>query len=249
MKIVTFIVNMEKDSAKKEQIQCDLIKYTDLDIHFIKAIEGGKLSADEISRLVDLNNFKKRYANLATLPALGCSLSHISVYDIIEKSDINIALVLEDDASLSNNFTQYLTPIINWLNIQTQPIVILLSPDFSYNKYSHSPFSTHNHKVVKVHHGQMTSGYLINQSAAIILNKKLRPVRYLADDWDIMKIWGLNILGVVPNITNCPIELGEIGLSQSPANIIPENWISKLRNKLLFRMRYFKGIRYSRRSW
>lgn len=246
--IQTYIVNLEKDVKKRERMTEILSKIPFLDVVFSKAVEGRKLSSDELDHLADMAELKKRYGHKATLPALGCSLSHLGIYKAICKSSDPV-LILEDDATPAENFTAKIKPIYDWLSKQTNPIVILLSPCFSYNKYKRCSFSSDTSKIVNVLHGQMTSGYMINPAAARLLAVKLQPVRYLADDWDYMKRWGLKIMGVVPNLTDCPTELGEIGLSQQIANLKKQSLISKLYDHLSFQLRAILGMKYSKRSW
>lgn len=248
MMIKTYVVNLEKDVIKRERMTEILSKLPHLDVVFFKAVEGRKLNPTELEHLADMAEFKKRYGHQATLPALGCSLSHLEIYKIIRKPSDPV-LVLEDDATPAENFTTKLKPVYEWLSKQSEPIVILLSPCFSYNKYKRCSFSSETSKIVNVLHGQMTSGYLINPAAADLLAVKLQPVRYLADDWDYMKRWGLKIMGVVPNLTDCPKELGEIGLSQVSPNAPDKTHLYKLKSILSFRIRHLLGMRYSNRAW
>lgn len=246
--IQTYVVNLEKDVKKRERMTEHLLKIPFLDVVFSKAVEGRKLSPDELDHLADMAEFKKRYGHKATLPALGCSLSHLEIYKNTCKSSDPV-LILEDDATLAENFTAKIKPIYEWLSKQSEPTVILLSPCFSYNKYKRCLFSSNTSKIVNVLHGQMTSGYMINPAAARLLAVKLQPVRYLADDWDYMKRWGLKMMGVVPNLTDCPTELGEIGLSQVGPDAPMESRFYKLKSILSFRIRHLLGMRYSNRAW
>jgi|MucameStandDraft_1065616.scaffolds.fasta_scaffold05698_6 GR25 family glycosyltransferase involved in LPS biosynthesis len=246
--IPTFVVNMVKDIEKRNKIAEILDEFPMLDYKFVKAVEGKKLSTGELEVLVDMCAFKNRYGHQATLPAIGCSLSHIMIYNEAKKAQ-KPWLILEDDASLATDFYTQLKPIYNWLLQIDAPTVILLSPCFSYNMYRPKRFISGKSSVVDVVHGQMTSGYLLNPQAACLLSENLTPVRYLADDWDEMTEWGLNVLGVVPNLTDCPIELGEIGLSQQVENEKSDTLFNTILSKLWFRIRVIFGLRYSNRSW
>lgn len=246
--IPTFVVNMVKDIKKRNRIAEILDEFPMLDYNFVKAVEGKKLSTGDLEVLVDMCAFKNRYGHQATLPAIGCSLSHIMIYKEVRKAE-KPWLIIEDDASLATDFYTQLKPIYSWLLQIDTPTVILLSPCFSYNKYMPKRFISGKSSVVDVVHGQMTSGYLLNPQAASLLSDKLTPVRYLADDWDEMKKWGLNVLGVIPNLTDCPTELGEIGLSQQVEIKKSDTLFNTILSKLWFRIRVIFGLRYSNRSW
>ncbi len=79
--IPTFVVNMVKDIEKRNKIAEILDEFPMLDYKFVKAVEGKKLSTGELEVLVDMCAFKNRYGHQATLPAIGCSLSHIMIYN------------------------------------------------------------------------------------------------------------------------------------------------------------------------
>ncbi len=246
--IPTYVVNMVKDIEKRDGIAKMLNGFPILDYNFIKAVEGKKLSAEELETLVDMHAFKNRYGHQATLPAIGCSLSHIMIYNEARTAE-KPWLILEDDAGLATDFYTRLKPIYDWFSQIDSPAVVLLSPCFSYNIYKPKRFISGISKVVDVVHGQMTSGYLVNPQAASLLSERLTPVRYLADDWDEMKKWGLYVLGVVPNLTDCPVELGEIGRSQQVEKEESDTVVNTILSKLWFRIRVIFGMRYSNRSW
>lgn len=250
--ITTFIINMLKDVQKREKMKRQLQKQNDLEICFIEAIEGKKLSNEQISKLADYPKFKDRYGDFATLPALGCSLSHLSVYKKIIDSQIKSALILEDDAILSANLAKQLEYWINFIQKSDKPIVILLTPDFRYKK-GNLIDSQSQKKLYQLDCGFMTSGYLINNQGCVLLYKKLRPVSYFADEWSEFCKMGINLYGIVPHIISYSGELGEIGLSQHSqkrsfwqiiryklANI--KGFISRI-------MSYAKGYRRSKRLW
>ena len=101
----------------------------------------------------------------------------------------------------------------------------------------------------------MTSGYIINHSAAILLKEKLQPIQFLADQWDEFAQLGINLLGIVPHLISYPNELGEIGLSQH--NNYKKNIWQKIRHYLagikgkiyVFLFIYMKGFRISTKNW
>ncbi|KII68655.1 hypothetical protein RF11_01686 [Thelohanellus kitauei] len=162
-----------------------------LDYEFIDAIDGTKLSNEEI-----LHNTKPvSYA--VTCGEIGCSLSHIKVYKKIEAENIPIALILEDDALLSHATVSALREIEE-LNLK-KPTVILLTED---PKYIGNPlYNTHlkNHKIYKVLEGACSHGYILNNSAARKMADFLYPVWMVADKWQLLNEYSIcNVEAVVP---------------------------------------------------
>lgn len=97
----TYIINLDKDKIRLKNTINQLETYNILDYHRIQAIYGKEL---------DLKNFPKRL----TKEQIGCFLSHINTLYKIIIDDIDIALVLEDDVTLSEWFPK-LDEIINTL--------------------------------------------------------------------------------------------------------------------------------------
>ena len=251
--IKTYILNMEKDVQKRATIESQLNKQKNLDINFFKAIEGNKLTKKELFTQVDMQSMKKRYNNFATLPAIGCALSHWCIYEKIVSQKDKYALILEDDALLSKDIQSKINIFENYL-LSSTPTVILFTPEFVYSKHN-KLFTYNNYSVYKLNNGVMTSGYIINHSAAILLKEKLYPIQFLADQWDEFAQLGINLLGIVPHLISYPNELGEIGLSQH--NNYKKNIWQKIRHYLagikgkiyVFLFIYMKGFRISTKNW
>ena len=109
--IKTYVLNMEKDVQKRATIESQLEQQKDLDVTIFKAIEGRKLTEQELNEWVDMSAMQKRYNNFATLPAIGCALSHWNIYKMIATYQEPYALILEDDALLSANLANQIKQI------------------------------------------------------------------------------------------------------------------------------------------
>lgn len=245
----TYVVNMTKDIQKRTEIERQLKLHPELDYQVWEAVEGRKLSEEEQTRLI-LPEFKIRYGRHASLPAAGCSLSHIGIYKDIISSRTQYALILEDDAILSGDLK--LDSISELLDTDT-PIAILLTSDFWYHKKNKVKTIDGLHEVFEVVEGYMTSGYLINRAAAELLLRYIFPVQYTADSWSIFMTFGLKLLGVVPHLISFPDGVGEIGISQLKQD---EPYYMKIRHKLgrlkaaiHQTINYMMGVRKSSKLW
>lgn len=249
----TYVINMEKDVQKRALIESQLAKQKELEVIFFKAIEGRKLTKEELESQVDMKNFRERYGDFATLPAIGCALSHWNIYKLIAEGEDEYALVLEDDALLSENMVQKIRLLENWLLTDT-PVVILLTPEFVYG-INNKVALLEGFTLYRLMGGTMASGYVINKKAACLLKEKLFPVSFLADVWEEFIRMGLYLYGVVPHIVSYPEGLGEIGRSQqdkSKKGVFKKVrfYLGYLKGRLyLIFCVYLKGLRISRKKW
>lgn len=247
MREKTYVVNMVKDVGKKTAMEAQLASHPELDWQFWIAVEGRKLTPEQQSEMI-LPAFKERYGKSATLPAAGCSLSHINIYRDMVANDISHALILEDDARLQSDL--HLDKIKNLLETD-RPVAVLLTSDFWYTNTPIAKIDS-KHSIFPVYEGYMTSGYMINKAAAQLLIKHIYPVQYTADAWDIFISFGLNLYGITPHIISFPDGIGELGAA---GNNPTTTW-QKLRSKLImlileimFIKKYIHGCRKSRKKW
>lgn len=244
----TYVVNMTKDTEKRAQIESQLANHPELEYRIWKAVEGRKLTAQEQREMIH-PEFYERYGRTATLPAAGCSLSHIGIYRDMIDNNTQYALVLEDDAILSSDLK--IDSIIRLLETE-EPVAILLTPDFWYHRNAEKVIVDSSHNMFRLNDGYMTSGYAINRAAAQQIVTRIYPVRFMADAWSVFIGFGVKLYGVVPHVISYPDGLGEIGASQHVHKTVYE----KLRSCLVFiyirclwALSYIKGYRRSLKKW
>ena len=244
----TYVVNMEKDTHKRELIVQQLNQHPELDWKIWKAVEGRKLSEEDQKEMI-LPQFYSRYGRNATLPAVGCSLSHIGIYKDMVESKTVFALILEDDAILSNDLK--LSKVKELLS-SPEPRAILLTSDFWYRKENLVLCVDKKHQIYKLNDGYMTSGYAINLAAAQLLIPQIYPVQYTADAWSSFIGFGLKLYGIVPHVISYPDGIGEIGQSQKVQKTAYEQFrafVVFFYIRLLRINQYLKGNRRSIKKW
>lgn len=248
MREKTYVVNMLKDVGKKAAMESQLAYHPELDWQFWVAVEGRKLTPEQQAEMI-LPAFKERYGKNATLPAAGCSLSHISIYRDMVANNINHALILEDDARLQPDL--HLDKIKGLLETDS-PVAVLLTSDFWYTNTTITKIDN-KHSIFPVYDGYMTSGYMINKAAARLLAEHIYPVQYTADAWKIFISFGLHLFGVVPHMISYPEGLGEIGRSQrnndEPIILKIRHFCGRQKAKLYSSLLYLRGYRHSARMW
>lgn len=244
----TYVVNMEKDTQKRVLIESQLAKHPELDYQIWRAVEGKKLSQEEQKQMV-LPEFYERYGRNATLPAVGCTLSHIGIYRDMISNKRQYALVLEDDAILSSDLKiDYICEMLE----TEDPVVILLTPEFWYHRKAEKVEVDSKYSIYRLKDGYMTSGYAINIAAAKLLLPKIFPVQFTADAWSTFIRFGIKLYGIVPHLISYPDGYGEIGMSQHGDKTTYEKMrllVVYIYIRYLWAIRYLKGYRKSQKKW
>ncbi len=102
-----FVISLE-ESRRRRDAFFNSAKKNSLEAEWIKGIHGEKV---DLQRLKEQGTLTEAFT-LKMPGSLGCLLSHLSVWELIEKDpSVNCALIFEDDAVLCRNFSKRLTSI------------------------------------------------------------------------------------------------------------------------------------------
>lgn len=189
-----FIINLKRSVERSITIENECKKY-DLDYEFIDAVDGFTLSPSEIKT-------HTREINFAIRPGeIGCALSHINTYRRIVELNIDKALILEDDAQLTDDLKSILTFLESEIT-NVSPSVTLLTKTSQYLKKEKSRIDD-THSIHNVIDAALAHGYIINAVAAKRALEALYPVWMVADKWTLFKEYGLfHINAVIPPVIN-----------------------------------------------
>jgi len=111
--IPIFIVNLKKDSEKKEHMK-KLCKHYVLDCQFTDAVDGKKLDQNELSEVYDSKRAQKEYGRKLSPGEIGCTLSHKEIYRKMVNEQIAQALIFEDDITFDDRIHDALSSISNF---------------------------------------------------------------------------------------------------------------------------------------
>jgi glycosyl transferase family 25 len=183
-----------KDNAERRTHIIEECAKHSLNVEIIDAVIGKELSEAELREAVF------DYGNSGfTKGEIGCALSHLKIYRKIVEEGIDIALVLEDDATLSDNINAALIDIEAFNNDARKPALFLLTKVEKY--ISSLPKRLERINLYRFHKGWLATGYAINRKGAEILLKCLYPIKVVADHWLYIKFYtALTIYCVVPHI-------------------------------------------------
>ena len=112
-----FVINWERCKEKAEKMKTRL---SGVDFSFIKAVDGKQLNEEKLKEMdIKLcNEWKDPYSgrNL-TWGEVGCMMSHYNIYKKCVEENIDVAIILEDDVTIPDNFTDKVNKLITDLNI------------------------------------------------------------------------------------------------------------------------------------
>ncbi|RAX14150.1 glycosyltransferase family 25 protein [Photorhabdus bodei] len=227
-----FIVNLKKDIERKKSIQHQSEKL-ELDVEFIEAVNGRELSQDEIKLFCP--DFHK---SSMTLGELGCSLSHLKIYEKMVKENIQLALIMEDDAEIGRDIREILDFLITIDNKNLhKPNIFLLSKVNEYIDTFKKPLIKDYH-LVSVIDAALTHGYVVNKSAAKRLLDFLRPVWLVADEWKLLRENNvIKLKAVVPSVINFTEHSRNSSIGNEGHSTVNELDIQKRKRKFLTALR------------
>ena len=192
-----YVINLKREVERRKNIINQLKKQNLLDFEIIDAIDGEEINKSDLDLLISKNNkFINPINTNMNGPEICCSLSHIKVYKKFIETNMDYALIFEDDAVFLSDFSQKLQEfIIRNFNYEKQ--IILLGELWQFYK---KPLDIENeYEIVDVRNAVFTHAYLINRKAAKSLISFNYPVKTMPDNFLLFNIYcGIKITGLNP---------------------------------------------------
>ena len=194
-----FVVNLAGETARWARIAANLDESGLSWFQRFEAVDGRMLAEDVMRESVDRNFFTRWYGRPPSAGEVGCTLSHLGVYERVLEMQAQFALVLEDDALVMPEVASVLEEKVlhQWMASDC-PRVLLLSEADRFLRRDGLKVGT-RHCAHRVRNAWLAHGYLINRAAASLLLVRQRPIRFLVDDWlDLDMVLGLQVYCVQP---------------------------------------------------
>lgn len=102
-----FVILLERDAKRRDNVHAAL-GHIGLDFEIFPAVDGLKLTAAEVGRLVRRGRLAADCARHMTRGQVACALSHIAVLEQVAPRGCRSALVLEDDFDPAPGFSSRL---------------------------------------------------------------------------------------------------------------------------------------------
>lgn len=208
------VVNLKRRPDRLAKIKSQLDK-NKISFNVFNAIDGKTLNLTNDEKLLFKipNNFKGLRFDIShenNSGAIGCSISHIKIWEELVKSSKNIFVVLEDDITLELNFKIKLAKIMNDLKkIKLWDIVYIgINDSCFFGKYNDVKIGDNLYKFSKDirYHGSGTYGYIISKSGASKLLSFLKfgmpqPIDHFMMDYSQK----MNVFRAVPLLVSAQI--------------------------------------------
>ena len=192
-----YVVNLKSDEERKKNIIYEIKKQNIKNYEIIDAVAGNKLNKNELNTLTFKNKNNINPWNSKMSPSqIGCALSHIKIYKKFINTESKYAFVLEDDAIFLKDFENKIKNLII-KNFKYKKQIMLLSELKEF--YPKAIDTKDNYEIVNVSNAFFTHGYIINKEAAKAIISFNFPVKTVADNFVLFKIYcGVKITGLNP---------------------------------------------------
>ncbi len=141
-----FLINLKRDKERKK-FCINQFKKFDVKYDIFDAYDGSTLSRDNFNKYSSKLTFKTEKRDLA-YDEIGCSLSHLKIYEKIVRERISESLILEDDIIIHKQLFNIIKKIpknvefINFKSDAKQKKIRLLDTNFYLTKFEQIPNRT-----------------------------------------------------------------------------------------------------------
>lgn len=199
---LTYIINLETSTVRKECMQGLLLPYHFLNLQFISAVDGRKLSEYELRAAFDYKKCLQHYGRMLNAGEIGCTLSHRKCYSQFLSSSHAYAMVLEDDIHPMHDLSELQEIDLEKILNVNDPVVLLLSGDYWYWRKTKP--------ITSVYDAVGAYAYFINRAAADRILSIDKPYN-VADDWALYKSLGIRLKAVNPYLVDANVNMGILG--------------------------------------
>jgi len=184
-----YIISLERHEHRREKLYADLrtAGFDTSKIQLVKAVDGNTL---DINQLITKNIISDTFIDpngLLTKAIYGCAISHQLIYnDLLNSPNIETALILEDDASLTHTGLRTLLPnsdayqkFVEEKNQFDWDVIMVggaskIMPYYGIESHVMKP-------MVRYPEGYAAHSYIINRSGAEKLMRGNTPIQFAAD--------------------------------------------------------------------
>ncbi|WP_227006570.1 glycosyltransferase family 25 protein [Shewanella donghaensis] len=108
MQCKIFVINLDESVERLENIK---LQFAALGLEFerVSAVKGKELSDGKRKQVFDLKSNLSKYYKKLNDGEIGCYLSHILCWEKIQQQQLDYALIIEDDAVISESIIDFMT--------------------------------------------------------------------------------------------------------------------------------------------
>lgn len=179
------VINLEKDTERRKKIESQL-SYNRLNYKIIKGVDGSNTKVENVTEMCKL---------ICTDSMIGIMASHIKCWQYVADNDLEYAVILEDDAVLSENFEENVNILIKSLNTEPWDVLLLgcflcVYDDNDFfsklimkinNPFKSAEDEKYNDLLYKPNSWAGAHAYVVSKKGAKSLLEKLPKVSYHVD--------------------------------------------------------------------
>lgn len=185
--IGVYVINLESSKERYEYIK-DNIESLGFPQLRIEAVDGRKMLKSEIYSKVDIEKYKSFSKSLPNVGTIGCYLSHVNVWEEFLKSDLEFAIIFEDDISFDPYKVR--SVIDDLLEVSYLWDVVTLEPKHRGFPLTIKKLKNDQRLVVYLTEITHSGAYIINRKAAANLLRKALPIcipldHYFTRGWEL----------------------------------------------------------------
>jgi glycosyl transferase family 25 len=185
-----YLINLDRSKERYESIK-PYVDQLNLPTERIEAVDGSKLSEDEIKEKVDLEACRIFLGYTPKRGTIGCSLSHIKLWQTFLKSNYKYALVFEDDVSFEPKKLKVVIEDV----LKNSTLWDIVNFEINCDGRMPVPIKTlvNNHQLcLYLSRSTHTGCYMINRKAAKHLLEKALPIKMPVDHY-FTRSWELGV--------------------------------------------------------
>lgn len=169
----TFLINLDKNLERLAKCDAQLVNLG-VEYERFPGILGKDLPSEEKKRCVNRFLWWCHAGRKVMDGEIGCALSHLKIYDRIQREMLPFVCILEDDVIVDRRFPEQLERVGMWID-PSLPQVVLLS--------NHNGISGDDGDFIEVARASYTEAYVITLVAAQQIGRANFPLRVAADSW------------------------------------------------------------------
>ncbi|MBK8742080.1 MAG: glycosyltransferase family 25 protein [Betaproteobacteria bacterium] len=178
-----YVINLPDATMRRLRMEEHLEALCVAGVNFVSGVNGAALDSRELADLYDDKSARATLGRSMSRGEIGCALSHCKAYNLLLESEKQYALILEDDALLSDAALRLVvSDRIREFVTEDGARIVLMSRVSQFLQRNAIPLGG-GYRIVKVRNAWFTHGYLINRAAAKELVVHNCPVRFVADHW------------------------------------------------------------------
>ncbi|WP_353149551.1 glycosyltransferase family 25 protein [Pollutimonas bauzanensis] len=191
--IPCYVINLRADIAKRNRMKAALAGHT-INPIFFDAIDGRSLSEADLDRHLSRQLLTQEYGVMSP-GEVGRALSHLAIYRDIVQRGLDMAVILEDDVCIADEFGELLDTSssfgLSGVLSNVHPEMLQLTRVSRGYRFTAKQLLSDRAAIRPAGSVWLASGYMINQAGARSLSKSLYPIWTVADHWSRFQEKGL----------------------------------------------------------